>query len=102
MYDHRKDKMITFNPGTYDVDVQKPNEVYTFPSSEINKQMLPCIEMQAIDLKILNENTNEMCLVTHYFFMSNKLEVELVRPDYFSKSRRFEIINQIRKELNFV
>jgi hypothetical protein len=57
MYDHRKDKMITFNPGTYDVDVQKPNEVYTFPSSEINKQMLPCIEMQAIDLKILNENT---------------------------------------------
>jgi hypothetical protein len=95
MYDHQKDKMVKFNPGTYDVDVQKPKEpeVHKFPSSEITKQMLPCIEMQQIDLKIIDENTNELRLVTHYFFMSNKLEVELVRPDYSSKSRRFEIIN---------
>lgn len=39
-----------------------------------------------------------MFLVPHHFFVDNKNQVQLVLPDYYSKSRKFEIINQIRKE----
>ena len=41
-----------------------------------------------------------MVRVTHHFFVDNRNEVQLVLPDYYSKSRKFEIIFQIRKECN--
>ena len=64
----------------------------TYPSNEITKAKLPQIHVQ-------NHNMNFQGECLHqYFFMDYKNEIQLMYPDYKSKSKRFEIIDRLKKE----
>jgi hypothetical protein len=73
--------------------------VHIFPANEISKLALPSIDLQSKQIRVQND-LGKVAPMTHYFFVDNKNDVQLLSPDYYSKSRRFEIINQIRKELS--
>ena len=39
-----------------------------------------------------------MVELPHYYFTDNKNQVHLLRPDYHLKSRKFEVVSQIKGE----
>ena len=78
---------------THDHSTGETTDVEKYPSREISKVELPCIYLMNHEMQVPLAESNDMIPVMHYFFLDNKNEVQLVYPDYKSKSRKFEIID---------
>jgi hypothetical protein len=79
LYDEKNEHMEKFFP----IDSKNPSTRVrsVYPSSELTKLEQPSIDLQPHTLKVQDEY-GVMRDVTHYFFLDNKNEVQLIYPNY--------------------
>ena len=78
---------------TYNHSTEEASDMEMYPSREISKFELPQIYLMNHEMQVPLEDGGDLIPIMHYFFLDNRNEVQLVYPDYKSKSQKYEIID---------